>query len=103
MRHSASVEAAIPSLYLDGVSTGRIGEGVAALVGDEAARGLSANVAGRLKRVWDAEYRECCRRRLDDEWVYLWADGIHSRLRGEDGRLCVLVAVGVNVVARGAS
>ena len=31
--------------------------------------------------------------------MYLWADGIHSGLRGDDGRLCVLVVIGVN--ARG--
>ena len=35
----------------------------------------------------------------DDEWVYLWADGIYSGLRGEHERLCVLVVIGVN--ARG--
>ena len=74
-------------------------QAVAALVGEEAARGLSANVVSRLKRVWDEEYREWCRRPLDDAWVYLWADGIHSGLRGDDGRLCVLVVIGVN--ARG--
>ena len=72
---------------------------VAALVGEEAARGLSANVVSRLKRVWDEEYREWCRRDLADDWVYVWADGIHSGLRGDDGRLCVLVVIGVN--ARG--
>ena len=72
---------------------------VAALVGEEAARGLSANVVSRLKRVWDEEYGDWCRRDLSDDWVYVWADGIHSGLRGDDGRLCVLVVIGVN--ARG--
>ena len=72
---------------------------VAALVGEEAARGLSANVVSRLKRVWDEEYGDWCRRDLSDDWMYVWADGIHSGLRGDDGRLCVLVVIGVN--ARG--
>lgn len=99
VRRSASLDAAVPWLYLHGVSTGKMRSAVAALVGEEAARGLSANVVSRLKRVWDEEYREWCRRSLDDEWVYLWADGIHSGLRGDDGRLCVLVVIGVN--ARG--
>ena len=99
VRRSASVDAATPWLYLHGVSTGKMRRAVAALVGEEAARRLSANVVGRLKRVWDEEYREWCRRSLDDEWVYLWADGIHSGLRGDDGRLCALVVIGVN--ARG--
>ena len=86
-------------LYLHGVSTGQMRQAVAALVGEQAARGLSANVVSRLKRSWDEEYRQWCRRRLDDEWVYLWADGIYSALRGDRERLCVLVVIGVN--ARG--
>ena len=99
VRRCASLDAAIPWLYLHGVSTGQMRQAVGALVGEEAARGLSANVVSRLKRSWDEEYRQWCRRRLDDEWVYLWADGIYSGLRGEHERLCVLVVIGVN--ARG--
>ena len=99
VRRCASLDAAIPWLYLHGVSTGQMREAVAALVGEQAARGQSANVVSRLKRRWDEEYRQWCRRRLDDEWVSLWADGIYSALRGEGERLCVLVVIGVN--ARG--
>ena len=99
VRRCASLDAAIPWLYLHGVSTGQMRQAVAALVGDEAARGLSANVVSRLKRTWDEEYRQWCHRRLNDEWVYLWADGIYCALRGEGERLCVLVVIGVN--ARG--
>ena len=91
VRRCASLDAAIPWLYLHGVSTGQMRQAVGALVGEEAARGLSANVVSRLKRSWDEEYRQWCRRRLDDEWVYLWADGIYSGLRGDHERLCVLV------------
>ena len=72
----------------------------AALVGTEAAGGLSANVVSRLKWVWDEEYREWCRRDRADDWVYVWADGIHSGLRGDDGRLCVLLVIGVNARVR---
>ena len=99
VRRCASLDAAIPWLYLHGVSTGQMRQAVAALVGEQVARGLSANVVSRLKRSWDEEYRQWCRRRLDDEWVYLWADGIYSGLRGDHERLCVLVVIGVN--ARG--
>ena len=99
VRRSASVDAAVPWLYLHGASTGQMRQAVSALVGEQAARGLSANVVSRLKRVWDEEYRDWCRRDLDDDWAYLWADGIDSGLRGAGERLCVLVLIGVN--ARG--
>ena len=99
VRRCASLDAAIPWLYLHGVSTGQKRQAVAALVGEPVARGLSANVVSRLKRSWDQEYQQWRRRRLDDEWVYLWADGLYSGLRGEGERLCVLVVIGVN--ARG--
>ena len=79
------MDAAISWLHLHGVSTGQMRPAVAALVGEEAARGLSANVVGRLKRVWAEEYREWSGRSLDDHWVYLWADGVHSGLRGDEG------------------
>lgn len=29
-------------------------------------------------------------------FVYAWADGIYSTLRGEDDRLCLLILIGVN-------
>jgi transposase-like protein len=66
-----------------------------AIVGPEA-RGLSANVVSRLKRRWEGEYKDWCTRSVADEWVYIWADGIYSGLRGDDGRLCCLVIIGVN-------
>ena len=69
VRRCASLDAAIPWLSLHGVSTGQMREAVAALAGEQAARGLSANVVSLLKRRWDEEYRQWCRRRLDDEWV----------------------------------
>ena len=99
VRRCASLDAAIPWLYLHGVSTGQMRQAVGALVGEQAARGLSANVVSRLKVTWNEEYRQWCHRRLDDDWVYLWADGIYSALRGDRERLCVLVVIGVN--ARG--
>ena len=57
VRRCASLDAAIPWLYLHGVSTGQMRQAVAALVGEQGARGLSANVVSRLKRSWDQEYQ----------------------------------------------
>lgn len=96
VRRARSIEAALPWLYLHGVSTGDMAEALEVLVGPHA-RGLSAPVVSRLKRMWSGEYDAWRKRRLDqDRWVYLWADGIYSGLRGEDERLCALVVIGVN-------
>ncbi len=96
VRRARSVEAALPWLYLHGVSTGNMSEALAALVGPEAA-GLSAPVVSRLKARWAEEYQAWRRTSLGkDRWVYLWADGIYSGLRAEDEKLCALVVIGVN-------
>ena len=54
VRKARRVEAALPWLYLKGISTGRMQEALQVLVGPEA-KGLSASVMGRLKRQWEAE------------------------------------------------
>lgn len=96
VRRARSIDAALPWLYLYGISTGDMAEALRSLVGAEAMN-LSAAVVSRLKRVWFDEYESWRSRKLDrDRWVYLWADGIYSGLRAEDQRLCVLVVVGVN-------
>ena len=95
IRKTATLEAAIPWLYLKGVSTGQMQSALEAIVGPEA-KGLSANVVGRLKQRWEAEYADWRARSVADDWVYIWADGIYSGLRGDEGKLCCLVVIGVN-------
>ena len=96
VRKTRSLEAALPWLYLKGVSTGEMGEALKVLVGPEA-KGLSASTVSRLKRIWAQEYRSWCEDRLDkDRWVYIWADGVYSGLRAEQTKLCALVVIGVN-------
>jgi len=96
VRRAKSLDAALPWLYLHGVSTGDMREALASLVGPEA-KGVSAPVVARLKRRWNQEYQLWRRQKLGkDRWVYLWADGIYSGLRAEDERLCALVVIGVN-------
>lgn len=96
VRKTKSLEAALPWLYLKGISTGEMGAALAVLVGPEA-QGLSASTVSRLKQVWAQEYQSWGETRLDkDRWVYLWADGIYSGLRAEQTKLCALVIIGVN-------
>lgn len=96
VRKTRSLEAAMPWLYLKGISTGEMGEALKVLVGAEA-KGLSAGTVSRLKQEWAQEYRDWCDSRLDrDRWVYVWADGVYSGLRAEQTKLCALVVIGVN-------
>tara|TARA_R110002020_G_scaffold475683_1_gene711700 strand:- start:1043 stop:2143 length:1101 start_codon:yes stop_codon:yes gene_type:complete len=86
---------ALPWLYLKGISSGEMGAALSVLLGPDAAD-LSANAVSRLKRDWAKEYDVWKDTASDDEpIVYIWADGVHSGLRGEDDKLCALVIIGV--------
>jgi putative transposase len=97
LRKSKSLEELIPWLYLKGISTGDFSEALQALIGPEV-RGLSANVIVRLKEQWSQEYDVWCRRDLSGKhYVYVWADGIHAKIRLEDeanSKQCLLVLMG---------
>ena len=96
VRKTKSLEAALPWLYLKGISSGEMEAALKVLVGEQA-QGLSASTVSRLKQVWAEEYQQWCKEPLDKErWVYLWVDGIYSGLRAEDAKLCALVVIGVN-------
>jgi transposase-like protein len=96
VRKTQSLEAALPWLYLKGVSTGEMDEALKVLVGPHAT-GLSASTVSRLKQDWGREYDAWRQQRYEGEqWVYLWADGIYSGLRGDHDKLCALVIIGVN-------
>ena len=96
VRKSRCVEAALPWLYLKGISSGEMGPALEVLLGPQA-KGLSAGTVSRLKRTWGEEYQAWCKERLDeDHWVYVWVDGIYSGLRSEQSKLCTLVVIGSN-------
>ena len=95
VRKTKSLEAALPWLYLKGISSGEMEEALKVLVGPDA-KGLSASTISRLKQEWAAEYKDWTQTRLDrDRWVYVWADGVYSGLRSENTKLCALVIIGV--------
>jgi len=99
VRKAKTIEAALPWLYLKGISTGEMGAALKALVGPDAT-GFSAKTVSRLKTQWAGDYDQWRKTDLGrDDWVYVWADGIYSGLRGTDDRLCALVVIDVN--ARG--
>jgi putative transposase len=93
-RKSPKVAEVLPLLYLHGLSTGDFVPALEAFFGSSA--GLSAAAVGRLLASWQTDYQSFCRRDLADrDYVYVWADGVHFRVRLEQARLCCLVIVGV--------
>ncbi|MBP7764094.1 MAG: IS256 family transposase [Syntrophaceae bacterium] len=93
LRKTRSMEQLIPWLYLKGVSTGDFNEALAALVGKDAP-GLSAPTVSRLKTIWQQEFQQWQKRRLEGKcYVYIWVDGIYCNVRMDD-KQCLLVIVG---------
>ena len=90
-RRTRSLDPALPTLYLLGVSSGDFGEALSELLGPGAS-GLSPGVIGRLKSAREAEHerwrvRDLSRRR----YVYVWADGTYLQGRLEGEKQCALV------------
>jgi putative transposase len=94
LRKTKSVEELIPWLYLKGISTGDFSEALTSLLGPQAP-GLSASTVVRLKAVWEEEFKGWNQRSLEgNEYVYVWADGVHFNIRLEEDRQCILVLMG---------
>lgn len=93
-RRAPSLDAAIPELYLRGISTNNFPEALTALLGEKAS-GLSSTNITRLKEVWEQEYHSWQERRFEGtRYVYIWADGIYFNIRLEEDRPCLLVLIG---------
>lgn len=87
-----TLEAALPWLYLKGVSSGEMGAALKDLLGPDAT-GLLANTVSRLKRDWAKEYDGWREATLDDKLRALVIVGVRARgkkrfLAIEDG-VCV--------------
>ena len=58
--------------------------------------GLSAATITRLTAQWQDEAKAFDARDLSgSDYVYLWVDGIHLKVRLEQDKLCLLVMIGV--------
>jgi transposase-like protein len=99
LKRTQNIEDLIPWLYLRGISTGDMQPALESLLGKET-KGLSANTVSRLKQQWEQEYDHWRQRDLSKRrYVYLWADGVYSRVRMDD-KLCLLVIIGVDDTGR---
>jgi transposase-like protein len=98
-RKTPQVSEVLPLLYLHGLSTGDFVPALTQFLGSGA--GLSAPVITRLTETWKAEAAAFAVRDLAGaDYVYLWADGIHLGIRLGEGKLCLLVMIGVRADGR---
>jgi transposase-like protein len=96
MRKTPRLEEAVPVLYLRGLSTGDFQEALSALLGEENMAGFSPTTVTRLLSIWQDEYKTWRKRPLGhQQYVYIWADGVHFNVRLEEDRLACLVVIGV--------
>ena len=93
-RKSPQVAQVLPLLYLHGLSSGDFVPALEQFVGSAA--GLSAATVTRLTQQWQQEAEVFARRSLAEvDYVYLWVDGIHVKVRLEQDKICLLVMIGV--------
>ena len=92
-RRTREVRDLLPELYLHGLASGDFELALRGLLGEQAP--LSASTVARAKERWQAEYSEWQQRRIEDEIVYLWLDGVYLKAGLEKEKAALLVAIGV--------
>ena len=93
-RKSPKISEVLPLLYLHGLSSGDFVPALEQFLGSSA--GLSPATVIRLTAQWQADHKAFMDRDLSaTDYVYVWADGVHLRIRLEEAKAAVLVVVGV--------
>ncbi|MDN5745412.1 MAG: IS256 family transposase, partial [Nocardioidaceae bacterium] len=93
-RKSPQVAEVLPLLYLHGLSSNDFAPALTQFLGSSA--GLSVSTITRLTGQWQAEARSFNERSLaGTDYVYVWVDGIHLKVRLEQDKVCLLVMIGV--------
>jgi transposase-like protein len=93
-RKSPKISEVLPLLYLHGLSSGDFVPALEQFLGSSA--GLSPATVTRLTTQWQADHKAFGERDLSaTDYVHVWADGIHLRIRLEETKAAVLVVMGV--------
>ncbi|MET8638109.1 IS256 family transposase [Streptomyces sp. NPDC004680] len=93
-RKSPKISEVLPLLYLHGLSSGDFVPALEQFLGTSA--GLSPATVTRLTAQWQADHTAFQDRDLSaTDYVYVWADGVHLRIRLEEAKAAVLVLMGV--------
>jgi transposase-like protein len=98
-RKSPQVAEVLPLLYLHGLSTSDFAPALEQFLGSGA--GLSAATVTRLISQWQDEAAAFAARPLAEaDYVYVWVDGIHLKVRLAQDKVCLLVMIGVRADGR---
>ena len=98
-RKSPRVAEVLPLLYLHGLSSSDFAPALEQFLGSDA--GLSPATITRLTTQWQDEARAFQERSLaGTDYVYMWVDGIHLKVRLEQDKVCLLVMIGVRADGR---
>jgi transposase-like protein len=93
-RTTSAFDTLMPQLYLHGLSTNDFDLGLRAVFGEGAP--LSPASIVRMKAQWEEDYKAWCKHPLDENYLYLWVDGIYPKAGAVDEPLCVLSVLGIN-------
>lgn len=96
-RRGQEVTALIREAFLRGISTRQVGRVIALVTGEPVSAQTVSTVAKSLNQVVK-QFKEA---RLEDEWVYLFLDGVSLRVRRPAGRQRVQMLVAYGVRADG--
>jgi putative transposase len=93
-RQSQEVRGLLPELYLHGLASGDFELALRELLGEGAP--LSPSSLQRLKDKWQGEYEVWKSTVIEEnEWAYLWADGIYVKAGIGKEKAALLVVIGV--------
>ncbi|MGI5133408.1 MULTISPECIES: IS256 family transposase [unclassified Streptomyces] len=93
-RRSPKIAEVLPLLYLHGLSSGDFVPAMEQFLGSSA--GLSPATVTRLTTQWQADHAAFQERDLSGtDYVYVWVDGIHLRIRLDEAKAAILVVIGV--------
>jgi putative transposase len=92
-RQTRQVRDLLPELYLHGLAGGDFELALRGLLGEGAP--LSASSLQRLKGKWETEYEQWKGEPIEEEdWAYLWADGIYVKAGIGKEKAALLVVIG---------
>jgi len=93
-RLTPDLQALIPKLYMHGLALGDFRQAFGWLWGEDVP--LSEGSVARLKQSWEEDYQRWKEQPLEEEYLYVWADGIYPKGGPVDETLALLTVVGVN-------